>query len=122
MAHFVQEGILLEPGPEHGEVVDLVKAADVEALPPFLQGQVFEVIDDLALAGSGPGDEEEDVENVFLAHWGPLMKQEEGWGEGEVFHGSSRENYTVENNKGIILMRAFRPFGFGCTIRCRQGR
>ena len=68
MAHFLQQGVLLEPGPQHREVVDLEGCANMKALHAGLRWLLFEVIDDLAFPGSRPGDQQEDVKQAIFFH------------------------------------------------------
>ncbi len=62
LAHARQDGVLLEPGPQHGEVVDLGKGPDVETLHALGFVRALEIVDDLTLSRGRAGDEKDDVE------------------------------------------------------------
>ena len=68
MAHSLQQRVLLKPGPQHGEVVNLKERANMEALQPGFRRLLFKVIDDLALPGGRPGDQKQDVKQSILFH------------------------------------------------------
>jgi hypothetical protein len=61
MAHSLQQRVLLKPGPQHGEIINLEEGAAMEALQPGLKRLPFQVIDDLAPPGGRPGDQKQDV-------------------------------------------------------------
>ena len=65
LAHAFEDGVFFEPGPEHGEIVDFVESADVEASTAVGFMHLLEIIDDLAFAGGGASDQEKDVEGVL---------------------------------------------------------
>ena len=73
MAQFGEDGVFLEPGPQHRKIVDLVEVADVIAPDAHIGSGLFEMVDDLALSGGGTGDEQEYVERVVV-HKGALKK------------------------------------------------
>jgi len=57
-----QDLVLLEPGPEHREIIQDMHRADMEALDAFGLAEAVESMDDFALAGPGAGVEDEDRE------------------------------------------------------------
>ena len=72
MSHPAKDGVLLEPDPQHGKVVEDVKLANVETLPAFDQRRVLQVVNDLALARCGTGVQDENRKG-FRLHKTPLL-------------------------------------------------
>ena len=62
----LQDGVLLEPGPEHRKIVDLLEGADVEMAQTFRDRGFLQIIDDFRFARGGAADEDDDLEAVRL--------------------------------------------------------
>jgi hypothetical protein len=62
MEDLFQKRVLLEPAPEHREIVDDMHRADVETIDPLPLGQISERLQDLALARRWASVEDQDGE------------------------------------------------------------
>jgi hypothetical protein len=61
-----EDVVLLKPGPEHREIIDDVQVGEVVLVSSDVKWCVGQMVDNLALTGSGPANKNQNVKRVLV--------------------------------------------------------